>query len=125
MPSRARADDAHRPIARNEVEAAFETLLSRFVEADRRVGQKERDEARLMYVAERCVKTVLDLLKLTADAELLRKWTVKGYEMGLAVIDTTKNCMTKEAYEGDKVPRHIVGLHEIWRKSSREFGGIE
>lgn len=61
-------DDVHRPITRNEVETAFETLLSRFVEADRHVGQEERDEARLMYVAERCVKTVLDLLKLTADA---------------------------------------------------------
>lgn len=118
-------DDVHRPITRNEVETAFETLLSRFVEADRHVGQEERDEARLMYVAERCVKTVLDLLKLTADAELLRKWTVKGYDTGLAVIDTTKNYMTREGYEGDKVPRHIVDLHEIWRKASREFGGIE
>lgn len=117
---RKQTDAVHRQITRDDVEASFDTLFSRLIKANRRC---EDNEARLLYIAGRCVKTVLDLLKLPADSELLRQWKVKGYDLGPVVEDRNRE-MVASNNGRNKVLDNIAKTHEIWRKAVREFGGI-
>lgn len=114
-----------RPFTAYEVETVLEELHARFARAYDIDEDGSHDEARLMLVAKRCVKTVLDMLKLPADNELLLKWKETRCRTGWTVEDSSHQMVARSGYDGTKHVSHIAKMHEIWRRAVMEFGGAK